>query len=43
MANIFVILHGQPSYADLCGMTLADISAWHQRAVDRAPKRDGNG
>lgn len=39
MANIFAIL-GQPSFDNLCAMTLADLSAWHQRAIDRAPKSE---
>lgn len=40
MANIWAVLHGQPSFADLCAMTLVEVMEWHARAIARAPKRE---
>ena len=38
MANIFVILNGQPSYDNLCAMSPAALWQWHERAMARRPK-----
>lgn len=38
MADIVLVLHGQPSFEAMCAMDLLEISEWHQRAADRAKK-----
>lgn len=38
MANIWAVLNGQPSFADLCSMSIDEVMQWHARAVARAPR-----
>lgn len=34
MADIWSVYHGQPAFDALCVMTLGELAAWHQRAVE---------
>lgn len=38
MADIVLVLHGQPSFEAMCAMDLIELAEWHQRAIDRAKR-----
>ena len=40
MADIWLILRGQPDLQAMSAMSLPDLMDWHALAIERAPKKE---